>query len=321
MESMNSINAPEFSRNYGFWNEDEQHAILAARVAIAGVGGDGYQLGLKLARMGVQTFDVADPEVFEPENANRVPGATVETYGKSKAEAFADDVRKINPEADVRTFTDGLTEENVEDFLSRATLAFDETELTHLELGTMLSDEAIKRGIPDVMVMNVGFAGQVTSFHPNGKYSFRNLMGIPKGMPLDEVKEQKLDLSRCLPYLPPYVDLKTLETVQNDPDAPLPSIAQGVDVAAGLGGSQALLHMTRGVSKNRPEPIWAPHMGYMDAYNLKSGVTKHPRLSYYRHLGVMVARNALHLNPKANFAAEDRDRRTAVYEIEQAELA
>ena len=111
---MNSVNAPEYARNYGFWNEDEQRAIMAARVAIAGVGGDGFQMGLKLARMGVQTFDIADPEVFEPENANRVPGATTETYGLRKADVFADEVHKINPDADVRIFTDGVTEDGSE---------------------------------------------------------------------------------------------------------------------------------------------------------------------------------------------------------------
>ncbi len=40
-----TIDSPEFSRNYGFWNEDEQRALLSAHVAIAGVGGDGFQLG------------------------------------------------------------------------------------------------------------------------------------------------------------------------------------------------------------------------------------------------------------------------------------
>lgn len=306
---MNTINSPEYSRNYGFWNEDEQHAIMAARVAIAGVGGDGFQLGLKLARMGVQSFDIADPEVFEAENINRVPGATQSTLGRSKAEVFLEEASDINPNVDVRIYKEGITDDNVEGFLSRATLLLDESELTRLELGTMLSDEAIKRDIPNLMVMNVGFAGQVTSFHPKSKNTFRKFMGIPQNMPIDEVKDQKLDLSRCLPYLPPYADLKTLLAVQNDPEAPLPSIAQGVEVAAALGESQAFLHMTRGIQKNRPEPIWSPRVGYMDAYNLKSDVVRHVRVAHYKHLGVMAARNLFGRNPLASFTIEDRNRR------------
>ncbi len=308
---MLSVNSPEFSRNYGFWNESEQQAIMAARVSIAGVGGDGFQLGQKLARMGVGTFDVADPEVFEPENVNRVPGATTNTYGRNKAEVFRDMVHEINPAADVRIFTDGVTEENIEDFLSRSTLIFDETELTHLDLGAMISDEAHRRGIPTVFLMNVGFAGQITSFHPDGKHTFRTMMGLPKDMPIDEVREQKLDISRCLPYLPTYADSRTLMAVANEEDAPLPSIAQGVDVASAMGASQGFLHMTNGNGNKRKGIVWAPKFAWMDAYTMQGGTSRMPRLSFYRRLGSMLAREKLGMNPTASFTREDRDRRIA----------
>jgi molybdopterin/thiamine biosynthesis adenylyltransferase len=311
---MHSVYSPEYSRNMGFWSEDEQAALMAASVAIAGVGGDGFQLGQKLARMGVQDFSIADPETFEPENVNRVPGATTQTYGHNKAQVFANMVHEINPDATVRVYTDGITPDNIEEFMSRATLAFDETELTHLDLGTMVSDQARERGIPNVLVMNVGFAAQFTSFRPEGRQSFRRLMGIPEDMPLDEVREQTLDLSRCLPYLPKYVDLETLKAVQTDPDAPLPSIAQGVDIASAVASSQAFLHMTRGVKNNRPEPVWAPRFGYMDAMTLESGTIRFPRASFMYRGMVMTARNRLGMNPKANFSREDRDRQAREYQ-------
>lgn len=317
---MNSIYDPDYNRGFGFKSELEQEAVFIAHVAIAGVGGDGFQLGLKLARGGVQKFNIADPEDFERENANRVPGATYDTYGKNKAEVFADEVHKINPDAEVNVFTEGITAENIGAFLTGATLALDETELTHLELGTMLSDESRKRGIPDMLVMNVGFAAQVSSFHPDSRHSFRTLMGLPKDMPLDEVAEQKLDLSRCVPYLPMYADIKTLAALQDETDNPsLPSIGEGVDIASGIGSTQAFLHMVNGVSPRRPQPIWAPRMAYMDAYNFASGVTRFPRLSYYAHLGPMVLRNLLNLNPEAGYSKEDRARRAAVAEQMQVD--
>ncbi len=309
---MNSVNSPEFARNYGFWNEAEQQAIMNASVAIAGVGGDGFQLGQKLARMGVQSFDIADPEVFEAENINRVPGATNKTLGQNKAEVFRDMVHEINPEAKVRVYTDGITEDNVQEFMSRSTLVFDETELTHLDLGTMVSDEARRRSIPDVFIMNVGFAAQITSFHPEGRHSFRTMMGIPKDMPIDEVKDLKLDISRCLPSLPSYADMRTLEAVANDEDAPLPSISQGVDVASALGSSQAFLHMTKDVKNHRKDPIWAPRFGFMDSMTLESGVIRMPRTAFYRRLGTMMIREKLGINSSASFTKADRDRRKGV---------
>mgnify|MGYP000305904887 CR=1 FL=1 len=306
---MRTIGSPEFSRNYGFWNEAEQQALMQARVAIAGVGGDGFQLGLKLAMNGVQTFDIADPEVFEPENTNRVPGAVISTYGVNKAEVFRDRVLEINPDADVRIYKDGVTKENVDEFTNRASLIIDESELTYLHIGTMIAREARKKNIPNMLVMNIGFAGQATSFKPEGKHTFESLMGIPENMSLDEVEDIKLDFSRILPYLPKYGDLRTLLSVQSG--SPLPSISQGVDVASALGSSQAFKHITYKLGNHREEPIWAPKIGYIDAYNLKCGVASHPRLSHYKHLGITGLRQALKLNPEASYTLEDRNRRSA----------
>lgn len=319
---MSSINAPEFARNYGFWNEDLQSEINHnTRVAIAGVGGDGYQLGLRLAMMGVEVFDVAEPEEFEAENANRVPGAIRANWGRSKGEAFREDVLKFNPNADVRLFPKGINEDNIAEFLGRATLAFDETELTKLELGTMLSDEARRKGIPDIMVMNVGFAGQVTSFHPNGKHSFRTMMGIPEGMPLDEVKDQELDLSRCLPYVPPYIHRSTLEVVQTEEGAPLPSIATGVDVAASLGQAEAFKHIAGRVTDKYPKPVWAPNMRYMDAMTGDAGTTRFPQLSFARTAAKMAIRTQLGMNAPTDFSRESRERRATAYALEQETVA
>jgi molybdopterin/thiamine biosynthesis adenylyltransferase len=259
--------------------------------------------------MGVRSFAIADPEIFEPENINRVPGANISTIGKNKAEVFRDMVFDINEDAEVRVFNEGITTENVDEFMKEATLVFDETELTRLELGTMVSDAARERGIPDVFIMNVGFAAQITSFHPDSKHSFRSMMGIPKDMPLNEVREQKLDISRCLPYLPTYADARTLQAVVEDDDAPLPSIAPGVDIASGLGASQAFLHITQGVNNNRPDPIWAPKFGYMDAYTLESGTTRLPRVSFMRRFGMLMLRQKLGMNPEASFTSAERTSR------------
>jgi len=188
-----------------------------------------------------------------------------------------------------------------------ATLVFDETELNYLHVGTALARAARARGIANVMLMNVGFAAQVTAFHPSGKTTFERFMGIPEGAPLDEIEDMSVDLSRCLPYLPPYGDLETLKAIQNG--APLPSIAQGVNAAAALGASQAFLHMTQGIKNHRPEPVWAPRIAYTDALTRKSGETSHPRLSHYRFLARAVARNAFARNPKASYGDADRARR------------
>lgn len=301
---MESYKSPEYQRNYGFFNEAEQKKLAIAKVAIAGAGGDGFQLGYKLAMMGVNNFSIADPETFESENSNRVFGATSSNVGKNKAEVFRDMVLDMRPQANVDIFTDGVNEDNLEDFMKDSDLVLDESELTHLELGTMISRQARENGIPDLLVMNIGFSAIATSFHPEHGKNFEDIMGIPKGMPLDEVKDLEVDFSRCLPYLPKYGDLNTLIAVQEG--SHLPSISQGVDVASAIGSTEAFLHLTSGAKNKRRQPTWAPKFRYMDSYSGESGVTRTPKISYYLGLIAIAGRSALKINPSASYAKKDR---------------
>lgn len=296
-----------YQRNYGFWNEAEQKCLSKARVAIAGAGGDGFQLGYKLAMMGVNNFSVADPETFEIENSNRVFGATVSNCGRNKAEVFRDMVHDIRPNASVDIYTDGVNEDNIKEFMYGADLVLDETELTHLELGTMVARTARGNKIPDLLVMNIGFSAIATSFHPERGKTFEDIMGIPKGMPLDEVADLEVDFSRCLPYIPKYGDIKTLLATKDG--ASLPSISQGVDVASAIGTTEAFLHLTKDAGNNRRQPIWAPKFRYMDSYNGESGITRTPRLSYFMGLIAVLGRCYLDVNPYGSYSLEERNLR------------
>lgn len=309
-----ALTSPEFSRNYGFWNEDEQRAIMAATVAIAGVGGDGFQLGLKLARMGVSRFSIADPEVFEPENVNRVEGATVSAFGRNKAEMFRERILDINPDAEVNVFLDGVTEENIEDFMQGASLVLDESELTKPEIGTLIARRARHQGIPDLLVMNVGFAAQVTSFAPASSWTFERFMGFSPDTPLDEIAAAGVDLSRCLPYIPAYTDLRSLQAVLGEdgaPPAPLPSISIGVDAASAIGSAQAFLHLTAAVKNRRRSPVWAPRLAYTDAYRLRTRVVRAGKASHVRHLLLAAARQKLGINPLGSYTLTDIEARRA----------
>lgn len=307
-----TVSSPEFSRNYGFWSEDEQRALLAARVAIAGVGGDGFQLGLKLARMGVSRFSIADPEVFEPENINRVAGATSSSVGRDKADVFRERVLDINPEAEIETFHSGVTEDNIEPFMHGASLVLDESELTRPEIGTLIARQARLQGIPDLLVMNVGFAAQVTSFAPVSSWTFERFMGFTPETSLAEIAEVGVDLARCLPYIPAYTDLRSLQAVQGENGAPpesLPSISIGVDLASAIGSAQAFLHLTAGVSNRRRAPVWAPRVSYTDAYTLRTRTLRAGRASHVGHLLVAAGRQKLGMNPLASYTVADIARR------------
>ncbi len=289
-------------RNYGFWNKDEQEALSRATVAIAGAGGDGFQLGLKLAMVGVGEIRIADPEDFEPENSNRVLAATVTNCGKNKAEVLRDMIGDLPRETKVETYDEGVTVENVDEFIRGADLVIDESELRYLHVGTMIARTALKYEIPELLVMNIGFAGVGTSFHPSGKNGFQDMLGIPKDAPLDEVAAMEVSYSRSIPYIPSYGDHETFEAVIAG--APLPSISPGVDVASAVGSTEAFLHLTADLDNRRKSPTWSPHYRYMDAYTNKSGVIKHPQLSYYKGVANMYLRSKLGRNPTASYQHE-----------------
>ena len=163
--------------------------------------------------------------------------------------------------------------------------------------------------------MNVGFAAQVTSFHPHRGITFEAMMGFSKSTPLDSVRDMAVDLSRCLPYLPKYGDLRTLRAVEASKGAsardgaPLPSIAPGVDVASALGATQAFLHLTSAIANRRPKPIWAPRFAFIDPYSMTAGTTRFPRVSHYRHLIRVAVQTRLGKNPAASYTLADRLRR------------
>jgi molybdopterin/thiamine biosynthesis adenylyltransferase len=266
-------------------------------------------VGLELARLGVQRFDIADPEPFEDVNSNRVMGVRKGTIGQNKAEVFMEDLYSINEQADVRIYTDGVTRNNLSEFMHRADMVLDATELSMPELGTMICREARRIGVPVINVEYVGHAGQGTSFDPNSRVTFELLMGIKGGesAPLDEVACQTIDPSRYLAYVPPYGDIKTLIAIRNG--APLPSNVIGAGQATQIAVAEAVKHIRRRVGERGLPPTIAPAVRWYDAYTNKSGRTRHPRFSYYRHLSTAIVRNQLRLNEEASYTPHERTER------------
>ncbi|NQX12324.1 ThiF family adenylyltransferase [Microbacteriaceae bacterium VKM Ac-2855] len=300
---------PRSARNFRFWNEPEQLALSSARVALAGVGGDGFQLGLKLAQMGVRSFAVADPEEFAPENANRVPAATRAAIGRNKAQVFREAVLAFDERATVDVFATGVQPDNADEFAAGADLVIDETELTTPEVGVLVARTARRVGAPVLWVMNVGWAAQATSFHPRSRFTVERMLGVAPNIPLDRIAARPADLARTLPRIPPYTDLRVLAAITADRPAPLPSIAPGVDAASALGCAQAFLHLTAGVGNRRPQPTWAPSFAYIDVYSQSAGTLRFPRISSAMTLARAAARDRLGRNPRASYGEADRERR------------
>jgi molybdopterin-synthase adenylyltransferase len=88
-------------RNIGFVTEAEQARLRQAKVFVCGTGGMGGAALMALARAGIGHFIIADLDGFEISNLNRQVFAFTDNVGCHKAEASADIIRRINPDATV----------------------------------------------------------------------------------------------------------------------------------------------------------------------------------------------------------------------------
>ena len=234
-----------------------------------------------------------------------MPGATSKTVGLSKVDCFVADATAIDPEISIRSYSEGVTAANVDEFLDGVDLVVDETELTHLELGAMISDTAALLGVPVVIVMNIGFAAQVTALAPDGP-GFRQMMDISTSESLDEISRRTVDFARCVPYLPPYTDLDVLAAVVDG--ASLPSVVSGVNLAAALGASQCFLWLTKGIEVERPDPITFPTVRYIDSLTGESRAIRNVNLHYKLSLLRMKFSELRGRTPKLRYPVENSRR-------------
>lgn len=221
-----------FERNLGFMTEEDRLTLNESTVAIAGTGGDGGELAVKLARMGVRKFRLADPENFDLENLNRQEGSSYETVGRNKAEVIAEIIQKIHPDAEIELFTDGVTEENIAEFIAGADAVIDETEYTTADIGVMIAREARENGLPVFMGLNIGHGGQVTVYPPWGK-TFEEHLGLDPQMSLEEIRQADVPIEKWLHRIPKDADMNVLKEVAAG-NISAPSVVTGVGMAAGM---------------------------------------------------------------------------------------
>ncbi|MGW1274281.1 ThiF family adenylyltransferase, partial [Streptomyces sp. NPDC002491] len=154
--------AEAVSRNLGILNDREQAALRAATVLVAGCGSVGGAVVEPLVRLGVTRFRLADPDSFDVSNLNR-QACVAADVGKPKPEVLAHRVKAINPCSEVRTYTEGLTLESLDEALDGAHVAFDAIDpAMSAWVKYQLHAGASRRGIP--VVAGVDWGGKPAVF-------------------------------------------------------------------------------------------------------------------------------------------------------------
>lgn len=92
-------------------NPARQLLLFHAKVAVIGCGGLGGRVAELLARMGVGSLFLTDPDIFNESNLNRQNFCSTETLGSYKVEVVARELKKINPILNIEV-TKGRFSEN-----------------------------------------------------------------------------------------------------------------------------------------------------------------------------------------------------------------
>jgi molybdopterin/thiamine biosynthesis adenylyltransferase len=255
-----------FSRNIGWVTQAEQTKLRKSRIAIAGLGGVGGSHLLTLTRLGISHFNISDFDDFDVQNLNRQAGAFMPFMGQPKIDTVARLARDINPEIDLRLFSQGITPQNIDEFLRDADVYVDGLDFFVLPARRMVFAKCREKGIPAMTAAPLGMGTAFLYFRPDGM-SFEDYFKV-------EGYESQEQYARFIAGLSPAMlqrDYLVAPESVNFQEERGPSTIMACDLCAGVMGANVLkVLLGRGSIKAAP---WGIHF---DAYHQKLKLTWRP---------------------------------------------
>lgn len=143
------------ARNRNLITKKEQEKFYDMTISIAGLS-IGSHVALTIAMMGgAKVMHLADPDELSPSNVNRVRG-DFSHVGSNKTFLVANQIYQLNPYTELHLYPEGITEGNIDAFLSspQSDLLIEETD--SLELKIKLRLKAREFRIPTIMATDNG---------------------------------------------------------------------------------------------------------------------------------------------------------------------
>lgn len=259
-----------FSRNIGWVTKEEQQKLRKTKVAIGGLGGVGGDHTIVLTRLGISNFHISDLDDYDVPNFNRQAGANMSTLGKPKAGVMEETILGINPEATVKNFDNGITDDNLEEFLEGVDIYVDSLDVFALEIRRKVFRRCYEKGIPTITAAPMGMGTAFLVFMP-GKMSFDEYFNIIDPSPnASEYEKEQLfndNIIRFVIGVSPSVQQRHYlvdRSSVNFLKQKLPSVCMGVSLAAGTLCSNVLKLVLK-----RGEIVHAPCGLHFDAYRNK----------------------------------------------------
>ena len=157
-----------FARNIGILTDKEQDKLKKATVAVIGCGGVGGMHIMNLVRTGIGAIHIADMDKFEVVNFQRQTGACMDTLGRNKAQVMKEMALSVNPHLNVRMFDKGVTNDNIDEFLSGADVLVDGIDFFSFDMRRKIFNKAHEKKIFTVTAGPLGFGSALLVFSPDG---------------------------------------------------------------------------------------------------------------------------------------------------------
>ncbi len=154
-----------------------QGRLAQSKVLFIGAGGLGSPGLLYLAAAGVGTLGIVDFDVVDLSNLQRQVVHADNRVGMKKTASAAQTIKALNPEVDVVTHDEMLTEENVDRLIAGYDVVIDGTDT--FETRYTLNDAAVRAAIPVIHASVFRFEGQLSVFVPYEGPCYRCLYPTP----------------------------------------------------------------------------------------------------------------------------------------------
>ena len=155
-----------YRRNRATLSVRDQLTLFRSRVAVIGCGGLGGYLIEEVARLGIGTLVLVDPDVFEEHNLNRQLLSSPARLGQPKVEVARERVAEVNPAVTVVAHRAAFSRENGAGLLAGSSAVVDglDNHLARRDLAAVCRELSV----PFVHGAIAGWYGQVTTQLPGG---------------------------------------------------------------------------------------------------------------------------------------------------------
>jgi len=205
------------NRSLGWLGDSEieqkkrQERLKDVTIGIAGCGGIGGAVAVRLIRMGVRNLKLADPDSFDISNIHRQLGADLKNVGRNKAEVVAELAYGLTKDVNIEVYPEGITPESSEEFMQGCDYVMDQMDFYEIANRYALhrafrQSERCKFMFKIPTVSHSVFVFKYTK----ASMPIEEVYGISDDAELSGEIIRRL-MERIIPEMPSYPNTKTLE--------------------------------------------------------------------------------------------------------------